>query len=222
MTHELKTPLSTISLALEALVNFDVRKDEERNLKYLNISRKEVGRLNSMVEKVLNIAQYEKAGMDLNLESHSMNTLIENVVDSMTVQIHKNGGNLVFEPQTDRDLLYVDVIHINNLFYNLIDNSNKYFQNTPEIHILSKCVDQKFFEVIISDNGIGISRGHLVRVFERFYRVPTGNIHNVKGYGLGLSYVKDIVEMHGGSITVESQISVGTKFIIQLPYDKKK
>ncbi len=222
MTHELKTPLSTISLALEALVNFDVRKDEDRNLKYLNISRKEVGRLNSMVEKVLNIAQYEKAGMDLNLESHSMNTLIENVVDSMTVQIQKKGGSLVFESTTDRDQLFVDVIHINNLFYNLIDNSNKYFQSIPEIHILSKCVDKKFFEVIISDNGIGISRGHLVRIFERFYRVPTGNIHNVKGYGLGLSYVKDIVEMHGGSISVESKISVGTKFIIQLPYDKKK
>jgi two-component system phosphate regulon sensor histidine kinase PhoR len=104
----------------------------------------------------------------------------------------------------------------------LIDNSNKYFQSIPEIHIISKSVDQKFFEVIISDKGIGISKGHLTRIFERFYRVPTGNLHNVKGYGLGLSYVKNIIELHAGSISVESEISIGTKFTIQLPYDKKK
>ncbi len=222
MTHELKTPLSTISLALEALVNFDVRKDDERNLKYLDISRKEVGRLSSMVEKVLNIAQNEKADINLNLEPHSMNKVIENVVDSMSVQIQKKGGTLVFDSQTDRDILFVDIIHINNLFYNLIDNSNKCFQSIPEIHIISKSVNQNFFEVIISDKGIGISRGHLARIFERFYRVPTGNLHNVKGYGLGLSYVKNIIELHAGSISVESEISIGTKFIIQLPYDKKK
>tara|TARA_B100001093_G_C26819163_1_gene1011131 strand:- start:822 stop:2207 length:1386 start_codon:yes stop_codon:yes gene_type:complete len=222
MTHELKTPLSTISLALEALVNFDVRKDDLRNLKYLDISRKEVDRLTLMVEKVLNIASNDKANINLNLEPHSMNTLIENVVDSMAVQIKKNGGSLIFEPQTDRDLLNVDIIHINNLFYNLIDNSNKYFKNIPEIQIYSKSLNNEYFQVTISDNGIGISRSHTARIFERFYRVPTGNIHNVKGYGLGLSYVKDIIELHGGSIFVESEISVGTKFTIELPYDKKK
>ena len=220
MTHELKTPISTVSLALEALVNFDVRKDEHRSLKYLDVSRREIRRLSTMVEKVLNIASYEKGEIQLNKKYHSINTLIDNVVDIISMQVHKKGGELNFELLASPDEVFVDKVHINNLLYNLIDNANKYFVDQPKITINTKnYIDGVIIEVI--DEGLGISKENLTRIFDKFYRVPTGNIHNIKGYGLGLSYVKDIVEMHGGILNVESELNKGTKFIIQIPYEQR-
>jgi len=220
MTHELKTPISTVSLALEAMVNFDVRSDEERTLKYLDISRKEIRRLSTMVEKVLNTARYERGEIDLKKEQHSINNLIENVVETISMQVQKKNGTLKCELNAIYDTINVDKIHLNNLLYNLIDNSNKYFIDTPEITI-STLDYEKGVILVVSDNGIGISKAELRRVFDKFYRVPTGNIHNVKGYGLGLSYVKDIVEMHGGKLEVQSEVNIGTTFTIYLPYEHK-
>jgi len=220
MTHELKTPISTVSLALEALVNYDVRSDELRTLKYLDISRKEIRRLSTMVEKVLNTARYERGEIDLKKEQHSINNLIENVVETMTMQVQKKKGTLDCILNSTSDTICVDKIHINNLLYNLIDNSNKYFIDTPQITIRTEDY-AKGIILIVSDNGIGISKDELRRVFDKFYRVPTGNIHNVKGYGLGLSYVKDIVEMHGGKLEVLSDVNIGTTFTIYLPYEYK-
>ena len=220
MTHELKTPISTVSLALEALVNFDVRNDEQRSLKYLDVSRKEIRRLSTMVEKVLNIASYEKGEIYLNKKSHSINTLVDNVVDIISMQVHKKGGELNAELLASPDEVFVDKVHINNLLYNLIDNANKYFVDQPKITISTKnYIDGVIIEVV--DQGLGISKENLTRIFDKFYRVPTGDIHNIKGYGLGLSYVKDIVEMHGGILNVESELNKGTKFIIQIPYEQK-
>ena len=220
MTHELKTPISTVSLALEALVNFDVRNDEQRSLKYLDVSRKEIRRLSTMVEKVLNIASYEKGEIYLNKKSHSINTLVDNVVDIISMQVHKKRGELNAELLASPDEVFVDKVHINNLLYNLIDNANKYFVDQPKITISTKnYIDGVIIEVV--DQGLGISKENLTRIFDKFYRVPTGDIHNIKGYGLGLSYVKDIVDMHGGILNVESELNKGTKFIIQIPYEQK-
>lgn len=218
MTHELKTPISTVSLALEALVNFDVRNNEERSLRYLDISRRELKRLSTMVEKVLNIAQYEKGEITLNKEDHHLNDLIENVTETISMQVQKKNGTLTCNLNAQPDIIFADKVHINNLLYNLIDNSNKYFIDKPEILIVTKTVD-KGVSLEVSDKGIGISKEEISRVFDKFYRVPTGNIHNVKGYGLGLSYVKDIVDMHGGKLTITSEINKGTTFIIYLPYE---
>ena len=220
MTHELKTPISTVSLALEALVNFDVRNNEQRSLKYLDVSRKEIRRLSTMVEKVLNIASYEKGEIYLNKKSHSINSLVDNVVDIISMQVHKKGGELNAELLASPDEVFVDKVHINNLLYNLIDNANKYFVDQPKITICTKnYIDGVIIEVV--DQGIGISKENLTRIFDKFYRVPTGDIHNIKGYGLGLSYVKGIVEMHGGILNVESELNKGTKFIIQIPYEQR-
>lgn len=220
MTHELKTPISTVSLALEAMVNFDVRNDEKRTLKYLDISRKEISRLGTMVEKVLNTARYERGEIDLKKDVHSLNDLIKNVTESIAMQVQKKNGTLTCELNANPDTIYADKIHINNLLYNLIDNSNKYFIDTPRITIRTANYEKGVL-IEVSDCGIGISKSELNRVFEKFYRVPTGNVHNVKGYGLGLSYVKDIVEMHGGELKVESEVNIGTTFTIYLPYEYK-
>ena len=220
MTHELKTPISTVSLALEALVKFDVRKDEQRSLKYLDVSRREIRRLSTMVEKVLNIASYEIGEIHLNKKHHSINTLVDDVVDIISMQVHKKGGELNFDLLAAPDEVFVDKVHINNLLYNLIDNANKYFVDQPKITINTKnYIDGVIIEVV--DEGLGISKENLTRIFDKFYRVPTGNIHNIKGYGLGLSYVKDVVEMHGGILNVESELNKGTKFIIQIPYEQR-
>ena len=220
MTHELKTPISTVSLALEALVNFDVRNNEERSLKYLDISRRELNRLSTMVEKVLNIAQYEKGEISLNKEQHKLNQLIENVVDTISMQVQRKNGTIETKLNAQPDFIFADKVHFNNLLYNLIDNSNKYFKDKPEICIETKNADGGIL-LEISDKGIGMSKEDLSRVFDKFYRVPTGNIHNVKGYGLGLSYVKDIVDMHAGKLKVLSEKDKGTTFIIYLPYERK-
>jgi len=219
MTHELKTPISTVSLALEALVNFDVRNNEERSLRYLDISRRELQRLSTMVEKVLNIAQYEKGEISLNIEQYHLNDLIENVVETISMQVQRKNGSLTCELNANQDIILADKVHFNNLLYNLIDNSNKYFVDKPEILIVTKNTENEII-LEISDKGIGISKEDLSRVFDKFYRVPTGNIHNVKGYGLGLSYVKDIVDMHHGNLKVTSEINKGTTFIISLPYER--
>ena len=220
MTHELKTPISTVSLALEALMNFDVRHNEERSLRYLDISRRELKRLSTMVEKVLNIAQYEKGEITLNKEHHHLNELIENVVDTISMQVQKKNGTLECKLNAQPDIIWADKVHFNNLLYNLIDNSNKYFVDKPEICIETKNTEGGII-LEVSDKGIGISSEDLARVFDKFYRVPTGNIHNVKGYGLGLSYVKDIVDMHEGKLKVTSEKNKGTTFIINLPYERK-
>jgi two-component system phosphate regulon sensor histidine kinase PhoR len=219
MTHELKTPISTVSLALEALVNFDVRNNEERSLRYLDISRRELRRLSTMVEKVLNIAQYEKGEISLNMELHSINDLIETVAETMSMQVQRKKGTLTCELNAHPDIILVDKVHFNNLLYNLIDNSNKYFVDKPEIYIATKNTNEGVI-LEISDKGIGMSKESLSRVFDKFYRVPTGNIHNVKGYGLGLSYVKDIVDMHGGKLNFISELNKGTTFIISLTYER--
>lgn len=218
MTHELKTPISTVSLALEALVKFDVRTNEKRSLNYLDISRRELARLSTMVEKVLNIAQHDKGGLTIKKENLHLHELIQNVVDTISMQIQKKSGTLNCILNAKPDLINADKVHFSNLLYNLIDNSNKYFIDKPVISIETRNKSNGII-LKISDEGIGLSKSEISRIFNKFYRVPTGNIHNVKGYGLGLSYVKDIIEMHDGILKVTSEKNKGTIFTIFLPYE---
>lgn len=220
MTHELKTPISTVSLALEALVNFDVRDNEKKTMQYLDISRREIKRLSSMVEKVLNIARYERGDVELKLQEVSLNELVESAIDTISMQVQRKNGEIHCDLEANPDMINLDKDHISSILFNLIDNSNKYFIDKPIISVKTKNYKEGFL-LEISDQGIGIQKDALKRIFDKFYRVPTGNLHNVKGYGLGLSYVQDIIIMHGGSIKVQSELNKGSRFIIHLPYENK-
>jgi len=220
MTHELKTPISTVSLALEALVNFDVRDNEKKTLQYLDISRREIKRLSSMVEKVLNIARYERGDVELKLQEVSLNELVESAIDTISMQVQRKNGEIHCDLEANPDMINLDKDHISSILFNLIDNSNKYFIDKPIISVKTKNYKEGLL-LEIFDQGIGIQKDELKRIFDKFYRVPTGNVHNVKGYGLGLSYVQDIINMHGGSIKVQSELNKGSRFIIHLPYENK-
>lgn len=216
MTHELKTPISTVSLALEALLKFDLRKNEDKTIRYLEICRHENKRLSEMVEKVLNIATYQKGEIKLKKESIDLHELIEDVYTNIFVQVQKNQGDILLQLDAIDKTILVDKVHFTNILYNLLDNASKYFKDVPNITIRTYN-DLEWIYIEIEDQGIGIKKENLKKIFDRFYRVPTGNVHNVKGYGLGLSYVIDIIRLHDGKIDVKSEIGKGTCFTIQIP-----
>lgn len=220
MTHELKTPISTISLALEALLQFGLSADEQRTKKYLEICKSENKRLGKMVENVLNAAAYQKGDLKLKLEELDLHDMIFGVVESIEVQVKQNNGYIVKNLCSTQTKIQVDQVHFTNIFFNLLDNANKYFRERPEIEIKTEN-DSSHIYIEIKDNGIGMKKEDQARIFDRFYRVPTGNIHNVKGYGLGLSYVYDVVKKHGGEIQVVSEYGKGTTFKIKLPYGRE-
>jgi signal transduction histidine kinase len=215
MTHELKTPIATITVAIEGLQNFNVLDNAEKTQRYLQTSRNELARLNELVTKVLNIAAFENKEIELNKETINVNDLINDVLQSENAKTSKivnfsfiNGDNI--------KQIYVDKLHFRNVFTNIVDNAVKY-SNDP-VSITITCFKQYNNAVFsIKDNGIGIPAGHLDLVFDKFHRVPAGNVHNVKGTGLGLSYVKYIVTAHGGDISVKSEINTGSEFIVSIP-----
>ncbi len=220
MTHELKTPISTVSLALEALLKFDLRKNEDKSIRYLEICRHENKRLGEMVEKVLNIATYQRGEIKLKKVSLNLHELIEDVYKNILVQVQQNNGSINLKLEALDKIIEVDKVHFTNILFNLLDNANKYFKDCPDIEIRT-FNDLDWIYIEIEDNGIGIKKENLKKIFDRFYRVPTGNLHNVKGYGLGLSYVMDIVRFHDGKIDVKSEIGIGTCFTIQIPNGRK-
>ncbi len=220
MTHELKTPISTVSLALEALLKFDLRKNEDKTIRYLEICRHENKRLGEMVEKVLNIASYQRGEIKLKKESLNLHELIEDVYKNILVQVQQNNGSINLQLEALDKIIQVDKVHFTNILFNLLDNANKYYNDIPDIQIRTYN-DLDWIYIDIEDKGIGIKKENLKKIFDRFYRVPTGNLHNVKGYGLGLSYVMDIVRFHDGKIDVKSEIGHGTCFTIQIPNGRK-
>lgn len=217
MTHELKTPIATVSAAMEALVNFNALTDPERSFKYIDMSRKELQRLSGMVENVLTISTLDRQQVSLDRETFSICTLVEETAQKFLV---KDPDRLTLDLDFKEPLdVYADRLHIQNVMNNLIDNAVKYCQVDPVIRIT--CRKQNSYAVIsVKDNGIGISREQQKHIFDKFYRVPTGNLHSVKGFGLGLSYVKQIIEAHGGSVGVESQPDSGSVFTIAIPLQK--
>lgn len=222
MTHELKTPISTIGLSSETLLREDFSKDPERLQRYAGIIYKENKRLENQVERVLNIAKMDKEQIKLNYTIFDLHDLIQEAADVFEFNQSETGGKMQLDLQAKQTLLKADEVHIGNVIHNLIDNAIKYCDREPEITISTKNIGSSSVQLMVQDNGIGIKKENLKMIFDKFYRVSTGNVHNVKGFGLGLYYVKLIIESHGGKIQVKSQIGQGTTFIILLPLNKIK
>jgi two-component system phosphate regulon sensor histidine kinase PhoR len=216
MTHEFKTPISTISLAVEVMKDTEVKKDATKMNRYLNIIQDENRRLGTQVEKVLQMALLDKGEVKLRLDNVDIHETIEQVLTNLSVQIEQKNGIVNLELEAKNSEIEADEVHLTNIIYNLLDNANKYSPENPEITIRTENMGN-LLKISILDKGIGMTKEQIARIFERFYRVPTGNLHDVKGFGLGLSYVKKMVESHNGQIIVESKLGEGSKFEIIFP-----
>ncbi len=217
MTHEFKTPIATISLAADAIENPQVVADSEKVKRFSNIIRVENKRMLGQVEKVLQMAQIDQEVMNLKREELDIEDLVQRVVNNFKLRIETKGGNVHLTTATPQGSLMLDRTHITNIISNLLDNAVKYTKNKPNISVELKS-DKNGYYVTVKDNGIGMSRESLKYIFDKFYRVPTGNVHDVKGFGLGLSYVKAIVDGHQGTIDVQSELNKGSSFTIFIPY----
>lgn len=221
MTHEFKTPISSISLAAQMLSDGSVKKSEQMYESLSRVINDETKRLRFQVEKVLQMSLYDRDNIAFKRKEIHANALIEGVIKTFSLKVSKNGGEISSELNADKDLIYVDEMHFTNVIFNLMDNAVKYKRDDVQLHLtVTTWNDSKKLFISIEDNGIGIMKEDLKRVFDKFYRVHTGNTHNVKGFGLGLAYVKKIVDLHKGNIRVESEFGLGTKFIITLPIFK--
>jgi two-component system phosphate regulon sensor histidine kinase PhoR len=217
MTHELKTPIATIRISSETLLNFDNSTPLEKRLRYAGIIYKENKRLEQQVERVLSIAKLDKQELKLKIETVDVHEIIEEAKENFELsQLEETGGSISINLDADNYVVQGDMVHITNIVNNLIDNAIKYCDKTPAIEISSKNQKGKLL-LTFKDNGKGISKENMRHIFEKFYRVPTGNIHDVKGFGLGLFYVKTILEEHGGSISVKSNLGTGSEFTVSLP-----
>ena len=216
MTHELKTPISTISLASQMLHDNSI-SNTARTIKHVsNVIYQESKRLSFQVEKVLQMAVFNEGRLKLKFKEVNLNEIIRSVVLNFELRVKNKNGILEAVLKAEKAEIKGDEMHITNVLFNLLDNAVKYSEDEPHI-VVSTETRKNFIVVSVKDNGIGISKEHLGQIFERFYRVPTGNVHDVKGFGLGLSYVKKIVDSHQGKIKVESTLHKGTKFIIYFP-----
>ncbi len=219
MTHEFKTPVSTIALACEALNDNDIKQSASIMQSYIGIINDENKRLGKMAEKILQTAILDTGQLNLKYENIDINRIIEDVYKSMVIVINNRNGILEKRLNAKNNIIFADKVHITNMIYNLIDNANKYTPNIPHIIISTQDYNEGIL-IKIKDNGIGISKSNQKKVFEKLYRVPTGNKHDVKGFGLGLSYVKVITELHEGNISVESELRKGSTFKIYLQTKK--
>lgn len=219
MTHELKTPISTIGLSSELMMRTDFSNSPERLRQYAEIIYKENKRLENQVERVLNVAKLDKDKLVLRKEVCSVHELITNAKGSFDLNGMEHGGEVELMLEAANDCVPIDEVHITNVIYNLLDNAVKYCTQVPFI-IIRTWNDNHYFNFSVTDNGIGIKRDDLRMIFDKFFRVPTGNLHDVKGFGLGLYYVKLVVEEHGGQVIVNSVPDKGTTFHIKLPFGK--
>jgi two-component system phosphate regulon sensor histidine kinase PhoR len=217
MTHELKTPIATIKISSETLLNFDENTPKDKLLRYAGIIYKENKRLEQQVERVLNIAKLDKNELKLKIETLNVHEIIEEAKDNFEIsQLEEIGGSVKINLNANQYIIQADLVHITNIINNLIDNAIKYCVKTPHIEISSRNTKNKLV-IAFKDNGKGISKENMKYIFDKFYRVPTGNVHDVKGFGLGLYYVKTILEELNGSISVKSQLEKGSEFTITLP-----
>jgi two-component system phosphate regulon sensor histidine kinase PhoR len=216
MTHELKTPISTISLASQMLRDNTVNNTPKSIDHISGIIYQESKRLTTQVEKVLQMAVFNEGNLKLKFKEVNINSLIHSVVLNFELRVKSKNGELTSELKANPSIIKGDEVHITNVLFNLLDNAVKYSKDEPKIIISTELKDE-YLVVSVKDHGIGILSEHVGQIFERFYRVPTGNVHDVKGFGLGLSYVKKIVDAHKGKIKVESALNKGTKFMIYFP-----
>lgn len=216
MTHELKTPISTISLSTEVLSNPNIVKDPERLTNYANIIKEETERLKNQVDKVLQMATLDKRRIELDKEKVDIHEIIDKTVTGFQLILDSNEGKIITDLKAENHFIKGDSTHITNILFNLIDNAIKYSEVEPKIEITTR--DHKDGVYIrVRDNGIGMNREQQKHVFEKFYRVPQGDVHDVKGFGIGLNYVRKMVRQHGGKIQLKSQLKSGSTFRIYLP-----
>ena len=216
MSHEFKTPLATISVATDSLANDKIATNPEKVKYYSGLIKQENLRMKKQVENVLNMSKLERNEVKLFLKETDVRALIKEITESFGLIVAQRNGTLTQEFNTDRYKFKIDEFHISNALVNLLDNANKYSPEAPEIKVRTRN-EGNWYVVEISDKGMGMETDNKTRIFEKFFREETGNIHNVKGQGLGLSYVKKIVELHKGQIIVDSQKGKGSTFTIKLP-----
>jgi two-component system phosphate regulon sensor histidine kinase PhoR len=216
MTHEFKTPISTISLASEMLNDKSIIKTPEKIERFVKMIRDENKRLSVLVESILQTSILDKGNFKLKYELLNIHEIIDLAIQNIQIQIDQKNGILTHHFLATQPLFHGDKVHITNIVYNLLDNAIKYSKEQPEIDIKTENYNNGII-FSVRDNGIGISKENIKKIFDKFYRIPTGNVHNIKGFGLGLSYVKAIVEKHGGHIQVDSELNKGSVFRLFLP-----
>jgi two-component system phosphate regulon sensor histidine kinase PhoR len=219
MTHEFKTPLATISLAVDALKNEKVSGNKEKSEYFTGIIKEENKRMNKQVETILQAALLDKKEVQLNMKRLLAHDIIINVLNNINLQVEEKGGKIDVDLEAENDLILADEVHFTNVINNLLDNAVKYSKDNLHIKLSTKNAGNHL-KIKIEDNGIGMNKETLHRIFEKFYRAHTGNVHNVKGFGLGLSYVKTMIDAHHGTIKAESVLGKGSSFTISLPLPK--
>ncbi len=221
MTHEFKTPLATISLAVDALRNDKVQSNPEKMQYFSGIIKEENKRMNRHVETILQAALMEKQELKLNLQPVHAHTIINDVLENFTLQLEDKRGTCELHLHAKNDVVMVDELHFTNLINNLIDNAVKYAKdNEPLLIKISSTSNNKFFSVRVEDNGIGMNKETVKRIFEKFYRAHTGNVHNVKGFGLGMSYAKTVIDALNGRMKIDSTLGKGSAFTVEIPFKK--
>jgi len=218
MTHEFKTPISTISLAAQMLGDDTVNKSQQMYKRLSSTIIDETKRLRFQVEKVLQLSMYDQQKANLKMKEVNANELITGVVKTFALKVEKNSGKIITDLKAENPMVLVDDMHFTNVVFNLLDNAVKYRRTDSDLELkVSTWNDNGKLCISVQDNGIGIKRDDLKKIFDKFFRVHTGNVHDVKGFGLGLAYVKKIINDHRGTINVESEIGIGTKFVIKVP-----
>ena len=218
MTHEFKTPIATISLAADTITNPKVINDESSIRHFIGMIKKENSRMNKKVETILQIASLDKKEIEFKFENLSLHSVIERAVDTIEIQVHQKNGKITLRLKAEEPVIYGDNEHLTNLVNNLLDNAIKYSPETPDITVETKN-NEKGILLSVEDKGIGMTKSVQSKIFERFYRQSSGNIHDVKGFGLGLNYVRAIIDAHKGSVTVNSEPGKGSRFDIFLPFN---
>lgn len=217
MTHEFKTPIATVSLATEALQDDDLKSNTAFVDRYVQVIKEENRRLELQVEKVLQIATLDKKDFRLKFETLDIHDIIQKALTNINIMVEKREGQITSQLLASNSRIEADKVHLTNIIYNLLDNANKYSPDAPQIHIRTENISTGVI-LKISDHGIGMAKEAVEKIFDKFYRVSTGNVHDVKGFGLGLSYVKSVIDMHHGNISVKSEPGKGSTFKIYLPF----
>lgn len=216
LAHEFKTPISTINISAQVLQEDDIVHEPKRLKNYAVVIANEVNRLRTQVNKILEIASLETNEMVLFREEFDINDLLEDIIMAFEVNVKKNSGLVIRNSLANTCVIYADKVHFINVINTMLDNALKYSNQNPIIEVESNCTEARTY-IKIKDNGVGIPKEYQKRVFDKFFRVPTGDVHNVKGYGLGLNYVKMVAKAHGWHITVDSEVDKGSIFTITFP-----
>jgi two-component system phosphate regulon sensor histidine kinase PhoR len=218
MTHEFKTPIATISLAADTITNPKVINDENSVRHFISMIKKENSRMNKKVETILQIASLDKKEIAFKFENISLHSVIERAVDTIEIQVHQKNGRIAQNLNASEPVIYGDNEHLTNLVNNLLDNALKYSPESPDITVETRNNDRGVI-LSVADKGIGMSKSVQGKIFERFYRQSSGNVHDVKGFGLGLNYVRAIIDAHKGNVTVTSEPGKGSRFDVFLPFN---